>query len=207
MTSLGQPNKEHGPRVVLVRHGQTEWSATGKHTGRTDVSLTELGRRQAKALAALLDGERFDLILASPLIRAWETMQLAGYAEYARPDGDLMEWDYGAYEGRRTDDIRKDIPGWSVWTHPIDAGESIEDVGMRADRVIERLSGSKGALVFSHGHFLRILAARWLGISPAMGSGLALDTATVSALGWERENRVLRIWNQGCHLPSNDPPI
>jgi len=207
MTSPEETKKALRPKVVLVRHGQTEWSATGKHTGRTDVSLTELGRRQAKAVAALLDGEPFDLVLASPLIRAWETMELAGYTEDVEREDDLMEWDYGEYEGRRTDDVRKEIPGWSVWTHPIHAGESIEDVGQRADRVIDRLSGSKGALIFSHGHFLRILAARWLGLSPAMGSGLALDTATVSTLGWERENRVLRIWNQGCHLPSNDPPV
>lgn len=194
--------------VVLVRHGQTPWSVSGKHTGRTDVPLTELGRRQADVLGAMLAGRRFSLVLSSPLERAWNTMERAGYGSVGVGDDDLMEWDYGAYEGRRTDDIRVDIPRWSVWTHPIIDGESVEEVGDRADRVIERAGAAGGPVaVFGHGHLLRILAARWLELAAVVGRSLRLDTATVSTLGWERQNRVIGQWNEACHLRSMDPVL
>lgn len=194
--------------VVLVRHGQTEWSVSGKHTGRTDVPLTDLGRRQADALGEMLSGTEFALVLSSPLIRAWETMDRAGYAAVVVATGDLLEWDYGVYEGRRTTDIRTEIPDWSVWTHSIDDGESLEEVGSRADSAIDLALRADGPVaMFAHGHMLRILAARWMGLPPVAGRNLLLDTATVSTLGWERENRVLRQWNEACHLRSLDPVL
>jgi broad specificity phosphatase PhoE len=195
-----------GPEVVLIRHGQTEWSASGRHTGRTDVPLTELGRRQARALGRMLDRTGFARVLSSPLGRAWETMELAGQAGDGEACDDLMEWDYGIYEGRTTAEIRLEIPGWSVWTHPVRGGESIDAVGARADRVISELLGATGpAAVFAHGHVLRILAARWIGLPAQTGKALRLDTAPVSSLGWEREHRVVRHWNEMCHLRSSDP--
>ena len=192
--------------VVLVRHGQTEWSASGKHTGRTDIPLTDLGRRQADVLGGALGGVEFALVLSSPLIRAWETMDRAGYATRGVATDDLLEWDYGVYEGRRTDDIRTEIPGWSVWTHPIIDGETIDEVGARADHAIARALSVDGRVaLFAHGHLLRILGARWMGLPAVAGRNLRLDTATVSTLGWERENRVVRHWNEVCHLRSIDP--
>jgi probable phosphoglycerate mutase len=194
--------------VMLVRHGQTEWSVSGKHTGRTDIPLTDLGRRQADALGEILGGTELALVLCSPLIRAWETMERAGYATEGVATDDLLEWDYGAYEGRRTADIRTEIPGWSVWTHPIVDGESVDEVGARADRAIARALSVDGPVaMFAHGHVLRILAARWMGLPAVTGRNLRLDTATVSTLGWERENRVLRHWNEACHLRSMDPML
>lgn len=201
-------SQHHGHEVVLVRHGQTEWSVSGKHTGRTDVPLTDLGRRQAEALGGMLSGAEFALVLSSPLSRAWETMERAGHAANAVATDDLLEWDYGTYEARRTADIRTEIPDWSVWTHPIVDGESVDDVGDRADRVIAQvLSIAGSAAVFAHGHMLRILAARWMGFPAAAGRNLRLDTATVSTLGWERENPVIRYWNESCHLRSMDPVL
>ncbi|MDR9451072.1 MAG: histidine phosphatase family protein [Acidimicrobiia bacterium] len=192
--------------VVLVRHGQTEWSVSGKHTGRSDIPLTDLGRRQADALGGMLGGAEFALVVSSPLIRARETMERAGYA--GGISDDLLEWDYGVYEGRRTTDIRTEIAGWSVWTHPIVDGESVEEVGARADRAIARMLSVDGPVaVFAHGHVLRILAARWMGWPAVAGRNLRLDTATVSTLGWERENRVVRHWNEACHLRSMDPVL
>lgn len=191
--------------MILVRYGQTDWSASGKHTGRTDVPLTELGLRQADALGAMLGGAEFSRVLSSPLARAWETMERAGYGGGTACD-DLMEWDYGAYEGLRTDDIRRGVPGWSVWKDPISEGESVDEVGPRADRVIEEVMGADGPVVlFAHGHLLRVLAARWIHLPPADGRHLQLATATVSTLGWERENRVIVNWNEACHLRSMDP--
>ena len=188
-------------RVVLIRHGETEWSASAKHTGRTDVTLTSTGRSQARKLAQAVADEAFAAVFTSPLVRARDTIELAGLAAAAVEVGDLMEWDYGVYEGRRTVDIRKEIDGWSVWTHTIDDGESVEQVGARADAVIARVLDIDGVVALgAHGHFLRILAARWLDLPAQFGSRFALDTATVSELGWERENRVIKRWNQGCHL-------
>ncbi len=195
-----------GHDVLLVRHGQTEWTMSGRHTGRTDIPLTEVGRRQAVALGAMIENVPFTRVLSSPLSRAWQTMELAGYGGHAVASDDLLEWDYGVYEGRRTDDIRTEIAGWSVWTNPIEGGESVDDVGRRTDRVVSNLLGGDGpTLVFAHGHLLRILAARWMMLPATAGSALGLDTATVSTLGWERENRVVRHWNDVCHLRSMDP--
>jgi broad specificity phosphatase PhoE len=191
--------------IVLVRHGQTEWSRSGKHTGRTDIPLTDLGRRQADALGAMLDGTTFAAVFASPLARAWETMERAGH-DGGTACHELVEWDYGRYEGRRTLDIRLDIPDWSVWTHPVPDGESVDEVGARADRVIAAATAAGGRVaLFGHGHALRVLAARWIGLPASGGRHLRLDTATVSTLGWEREHRVVRHWNEACHLRGSDP--
>jgi broad specificity phosphatase PhoE len=196
---------DRGHDVILVRHGQTEWSRSGKHTGRTDVPLTDLGRRQANALGAMLAGAEFAVVLSSPLSRAWDTMEIAGHSGGSASE-DLLEWDYGVYEGRRTTDIREEIPDWSVWTHPMIDGESIEQVGARVDRVIESAIEAGGPVaLFAHGHVLRILTARWMDLPAAAGRHLGLDTATASTLGWERENRVIKHWNEACHLRSMDP--
>ncbi|MDH3755584.1 MAG: histidine phosphatase family protein [Acidimicrobiia bacterium] len=193
--------------IVLVRHGETEWSRTGQHTGRTDVALTATGRRQADQLAGMLDHLVFSRVWSSPLQRAWETSVLAGFGDVAERDGDLVEWDYGVYEGRKTVDIRAaEDPTWTVWTHPIDDGESIDDVGERCDRVIERSLAVDGDVaLFAHGHLLRVLTARWLGLAPDAGRLLSLRTATVSVLGFERETRVLARWNDECHLRGVEP--
>ncbi|MBG6057999.1 broad specificity phosphatase PhoE [Cryobacterium sp. MP_M5] len=194
--------------IVLVRHGQTQWSIAGRHTGRTDIPLTDLGRQQADALGEMLDGRDFSLVLSSPLKRAWETMQRAGYADQGMPDENILEWDYGVFEGRTTADIRSSQPDWSVWTSPIDGGETVDQVGARADLAIERCLAVPGPVsVFAHGHFLRIMTARWMGLLAAAGRHLSLGTATVSTLGWERENRVLQMWNDACHLNSMDPVV
>ena len=194
--------------IALIRHGQTEWSISGKHTGLTDIPLTDLGRQQADALGEMLNGEKFARVLASPLVRAWETMERAGYAADAEASTDVLEWDYGVYEGLRTDDIRLTIPNWSVWTHPIWNGESVEEVGLRADRIIALSEAADGPIaVFAHGHFLRILAARWVGLPAEGGKNLSLGTATVSTLGWERDNHVIQMWNDACHLNSMDPAL
>lgn len=197
-----------GQEVVLIRHGQTEWSASGQHTGRTDIPLTDLGRRQADALGEMLRGTDFELILASPLSRAWETMERSGVGGEPIATDDLLEWDYGVYEGRRTEEIRREIPDWSVWTHPMVDGESLEQIGARADRVIARVLKAEGPVaMFAHGHMLRILAVRWIELAPVHGRNFSLDTATVSTLGWKRENRALLQWNEACHHCSLDPVL
>jgi broad specificity phosphatase PhoE len=184
------------PEVVLVRHGETEWSRDGRHTGSTDVPLTEAGREQARALGEALRGRAFALVLTSPLARAAETCRLAGLGDVAQVRDDLREWDYGAYEGRTTAEIREARPGWTLWRDGAPGGETAADVGVRADRVLAELRTVDGdSAVFAHGHLLRVLAARWLGLEPADGGRFALDTATLSALGWERERTVLRLWN------------
>jgi broad specificity phosphatase PhoE len=184
--------------IVLVRHGETEWSRAGKHTGRTDVPLTERGRREAEAVGADLQGRRFALVLTSPLARAAETCRLAGLGEVAEKRDDLMEWDYGAYEGRETIDIREEHPGWTLWRDGVPEGETIAEVQARADRVIAELRSVAGDVaVFAHGHLLRVVAARWLGLKPAAGRLFALDPATISILGYERETPVIRMWNRG----------
>ncbi len=188
----------------LIRHGETEWSRSGQHTGRTDVPLTADGERQAARLGRRLGGRAFALVLTSPLARARETCRLAGYGAVARADADLLEWDYGAYEGRTTAQIREEAPGWTIWTGGVRAGESAEEVGARADRVIARCTGAAGhAALFAHGHVLRILAARWLGLPARAGRDFALDTASLSVLGHEHEHRVLRSWNE---RPVEDAP-
>lgn len=189
-------------QIYLVRHGETSWSTAGKHTGRTDVPLTDAGREQARILGRRLAGHPFALVLTSPLSRAAETAALAGFPTAERDD-DLMEWDYGDLEGRTTHDIQASIGGWTIWTGPWPAGETADAVGARADRVIERCldrSVDGDALVFAHGHLLRVLAARWLGLAANQGSLLALGTATLGILGWDRANRVIETWNEACHL-------
>jgi broad specificity phosphatase PhoE len=186
-----------GAEVVLVRHGETEWSRARKHTGRTDVPPTEEGCRQAVALARYLGTRRFALVLTSPLSRAKDTCRLAGLGDVALERADLMEWDYGTYEGRTTAEIREERPGWTLWFDGVPGGETAADVGARADRVIAELRAAEGdAAVFAHGHLLRVLAARWLGLEPADGRLFALDTATISVLGHERETAVIRLWNR-----------
>lgn len=192
-----------GHDVWLVRHGETEWARMGRHTGRTDVPLTEVGRDQARALAQRLAGHAFERVLTSPLSRAAETTAIAGFGTVAVSDPDLREWDYGDFEGRLTEEIRVDHPGWSIWRGPWPGGETIDDVVARADRVLARIRGVDGdILVVAHGHLLRVLAARWLGLPPTSGESFALGTATISLLGWERETPVIERWNEDCHLPT-----
>jgi broad specificity phosphatase PhoE len=182
--------------IVLVRHGETEWSRDGKHTGNTDVELTERGREQAVALAAALRGRDFARVLTSPLARAAETARLAGFAEVAEPRDELREWDYGAYEGRRTVDIREERPGWTLWADGVPDGETAAEVAARVDRLIDEVRETGGAvLVFAHGHLLRVLAVRWIGLEPDTGRLFALDPATISVVGYERETPVIRVWN------------
>lgn len=184
------------PRIWLVRHGETEWARLGKHTGRTDIPLTDLGRAQAEALAMRLAGRPFALVLSSPLSRALQTARLAGYTDQIQTSDDLLEWDYGADEGRTTPEIRIDRPGWTIWGDGPKDGETIRHVGTRVDRVIALAREQVGdVLVFAHGHVLRILAARWLRLAPAKGQLFALSTATLSILGWEREQAVIERWN------------
>lgn len=187
------------PRVWLARHGETEWSRLGRHTGHTDVPLTDVGRAQAGELAALLGGRSFAEVRSSPLGRAFETARLAGFGDGVILDEDLREWDYGADEGRTTAEIRLERPGWTIWRYGARDGESIEAVAARVDRVIARARAIDGdTLCVAHGHVLRILAARWLDMPPTVGARLALATATVSVLGWERETAVIERWNVGA---------
>ncbi|HET6815824.1 MAG TPA: histidine phosphatase family protein [Mycobacteriales bacterium] len=184
------------PEVWLVRHGETEWSAAGRHTGTTDLPLTERGREAARAVAPALHDHTFAAVLTSPLRRARETCELAGLAAHAEVVDDLREWDYGEFEGLTTAQIRESRPGWTVWQDGCPGGESVADVGARADRVVARLRAVEGDVaVFAHGHFLRVLGARWCGLAPEAGAVLALDTATLCRLGWEREQAVVRMWN------------
>ena len=188
-------------RLVLARHGETAWSKSGQHTGRTDIPLTDVGREQARRLGTAFAGRSFSRILTSPLSRASETARLAGFTSDVVVDPELQEWNYGVYEGRRRVDIAADEPGWTVWSRPITGGESLVELGDRADRVIERLLPVGGdVLVFSHGHFLRVLAARWIEAPALLASRLELATATISELGWETDRRVVEIWNAAGHL-------
>jgi broad specificity phosphatase PhoE len=193
-----QPERQ----IYLVRHGETEWSRSGQHTGRTDIPLTDTGRAQAVELGERLRGHEFALVLTSPRSRAAETARIAGFGDALRVD-DLKEWEYGEFEGRTTDEIRESLPGWTIWQGPWQGGETAEQVGTRVDRVIARcLDGSvRGdSLLFAHGHLLRVLTARWLDQPPSAGAQYALGTATIGILGWERQNRVIETWNEACHL-------
>jgi broad specificity phosphatase PhoE len=182
--------------VWLVRHGETPWSKTGQHTGRTDLAMTDEGERQAATLAARLAGRRFVLVLSSPLSRARETARMAGYGDVLEITDDLREWDYGDYEGRTTADVRVERPGWSVWTGGVPRGETVDEVGTRLLRVIERARAAGGDVaLFGHAHALRILAACWLGLSAAGGRYFRLDPASISILGYERETPVIVQWN------------
>ena len=180
--------------VVLLRHAETEWSIAGKHTGRTDVPLTDHGREVAAALAPRFEGREFALVLSSPLSRARETARLAGLDPSY--DDDLMEWDYGAYEGITTKEIREGRPGWDLWTEGVPGGEMPEDVGARVDRVIERVAETDGDVcLVAHGHVLRVLGARWVEQPPVFGARLWLATGAVCTLGWQRGVRALLGWN------------
>jgi probable phosphoglycerate mutase len=180
----------------LVRHGATEWTASRRHTGRTDIPLTDEGRREAASLYRLLDAQRFAGAYTSPLARARETARIAGFATADVLD-DLREWDYGVYERRTTAEIREEIPGWSVWTHPIVDGESIDDVAARARRVLERCATVDGPVVlFAHAHVLRILTACALGLAPAAGRVLTFEPACVGVIGHEHDDRALTAWNR-----------
>jgi probable phosphoglycerate mutase len=192
------------PVVYLVRHGETAWSAARRHTGRTDVPLTERGEDQARALGARLSGVTFARVLTSPLQRATRTCELAGFPGAER-DPDLVEWNYGDYEGRRTDDIRAARPGWNLFRDGCPNGETADDVGERADRVIARVRAAPGpVLVFASAHILRVVAARWLRLPAVGGSLLLLSTASVSVLGCEHglDQPVLRLWNDTNHVTS-----
>jgi broad specificity phosphatase PhoE len=184
------------PEVWLCRHGETEWSSSGRHTSHTDLPLTPEGIVEARRLADGLAGVTFDLVLTSPLQRAAETAALVGFSE-ARRDPALAEWDYGEYEGKTTAEIREKAPEWTVWTQPAPGGETADLIAARADRVIHRLlaEATDRALVFSHAHFLRVLAARWIGQPTSFGQRLLLDTATISVLSWERDERAIGRWN------------
>jgi broad specificity phosphatase PhoE len=182
------------PRMVLLRHGATEWSLSGQHTGRTDIPLLDEGQEQAKGAGQLLRHVHFDQILTSPLQRASETCRLAGFEGQTEPD--LLEWDYGAYEGLTTPQIQVGRPGWSLWNDGVVEGERAADVGRRADRVIARARRLEGdTLCVAHGHILRVLAARWLDLPPVAGRLLYLDAGAVSVLGWEHETPVVQLWN------------
>ncbi len=182
---------------VLVRHGETEWSVALKHTGLTDVPLTEAGRAQARGLGGELAERSFAVVLTSPLARAVETCRLAGLGEQAQLRDDLREWDYGDYEGLTTVEIRQDRPEWWLWRDGCPGGESAADVGARADRVVAELRGLEAdAAVFAHGHLLRVLAVRWVDLPAERGASLALSTGGVSELGWERDTPVVWRWNQ-----------
>jgi broad specificity phosphatase PhoE len=187
------------PELWLVRHGETEWSRLGRHTGRTDVRLTDAGRAEASAVARKLAGHAFSQVLSSPLSRALDTARIAGFGDVVETSDDLLEWHYGADEGLTTAEIRRERPGWTVWRDGPKDGETAADVGTRVDRVVERVRAADGdVLVFAHGHVLRVLAACWLGEPPTEGRLFALSTATVSVLGWERETAVIERWNEAC---------
>ncbi|MEO6989263.1 MAG: histidine phosphatase family protein [Aquihabitans sp.] len=185
--------------LLLVRHGETDWARERLHTGRSDVPLNARGEDQARKLAGALPIAQPAVVWVSPLQRAQQTARLAGLA-VDRVDADLIEWDYGAADGRSTVEIREEVPGWDVWDHGVGVlgagGETVEDVGLRADKVIERAKAVRGAVVLvAHAHLLRVLAARWIGMDPVGGRHFLLDPAGWAVLGWERESPVVERWN------------
>ena len=191
---------------MLVRHGETAWTISGQHTSHTDVALTARGEEQARRLADVLRHRSFALVLTSPLRRAADTARLAGFGD-ATADDDLREWDYGDFEGRTTSEIRRDQPEWTLWRDGVPGGETASQVAERADRVLTRARAAGGdVLVFSHGHLLRVLAARWLGLDADAGRFFALSPGTISLLGWEREQAVISGWNEAPSLPPPGAP-
>ncbi len=189
--------------VFLARHGETAWSISGQHTGLTDLPLTERGERNARSLGERLSGLTFATILCSPLQRARQTCELAGFKELAQIEPDLVEWDYGNYEGLTSAEIRKQRPDWQLFRDGCPGGETVEQVGARADRIVKKVREMNGdELLFSSGHFLRVLAARWLGLPVDAGRFFFLDTASFSTLGYERElsRPVIRLWNDTRHV-------
>ena len=191
--------------IVLVRHGETEWSRTGRHTGRTDIDLAPKGRRDAEAIARRLHRRTWAAVLTSPLRRAMETCRLAGLMGDAVIDDDLREWDYGDYEGLTTPEILTRDPTWSLWRDGCPGGEVPADVGRRADRVVDRLKAVDGdAVVFAHGHILRVIGARWANEPPAFGARLMLSTASLSTLGWEHGEQAFVAWNDTGHQTTTE---
>ena len=191
------------PAIYLARHGETAWTVSGQHTGLTDIPLTERGEQNARRLGERLQGLNFAAVFTSPLQRARRTCELAGFGAAARADPDLVEWNYGDFEGKTTAQIRRQRPDWDLFRDGCPSGESVAEVGARADRVVARLRAVGGdVLVFSSGHFLRVLAARWLGLPPAGGRYLYLGTATLSTLGYEHglNEPVIRLWNDRQHV-------
>jgi len=191
------------PLTYLARHGETAWSLSGQHTGRTDLPLTERGEPNARQLAERLKGLTFANVWTSPLQRAARTCALAGFEAVAEVDRDLLEWNYGDYEGRRTAEIHAKRPDWQLFRDGCPAGETPDEVGARADRVVSRVRAVQGdVLLFSSGHFLRVLADRWLGVEPAAGRFFLLSTASLSALGYEHNlsQPVIRLWNDTRHV-------
>jgi broad specificity phosphatase PhoE len=204
-------------RIVVVRHGETEWSLAGRHTSRTDLPLTEAGRARASHLPAFFSGRAFSVVVSSPLRRARETCELAGFGDRAVINEDLREWDYGEYEGLTTPEIRESNPSWNLWRDGCPGGETPSEVGARADRVLAALrdavaaagggggsggggSGGDGggdAIAFAHGHILRVLGARWISMDPSFGSRIALSAGAVCEFGFERETEVFTLWNGG----------
>lgn len=183
-------------RIFLIRHGETEWSRSGQHTGNTDLPLTEHGRLQGEALATFFAGRTFARVLSSPLRRAYETCQLAGFANVAERTDDLKEWNYGIYEGKKTIDIQKSEPGWSIWRTTVPQGESLDEVAARVRRVIQSVANVDGdAALFAHGHVLRILIACWLGLEARDGQMFAIGAGSISILGWEHSTHVLERLN------------
>ena len=183
-------------KAYLVRHGETEWSRSGQHTGVTDIPLTENGRRAARRLRPILAKQDFALVLTSPLQRARETCELAGLGQFANVEPDLIEWNYGEYEGLKTEQIRSTRPGWSVFRDGCPGGESPNQVGARADRVIAQVRKTEGNVaLFAHGHIFRVLAARWINLQASYGEHFLLDTATLNVLGYYRESPAFKIWN------------
>jgi probable phosphoglycerate mutase len=195
--------KPRSPVLVLVRHGDTAWSRSGQHTGRTDIPLLEEGRRMATELREPLRAWDFAAVWTSPLSRASETCALAGYGDVAEMRSDLMEWDYGTFEGKTKAEIRSTSPNWTLWADGVPCGESARDVGARADRIIAEARSVDGdVLLFAHGHLLRVLAARWLGLPPTEGRLFTLGTASISMLGLDSDGdqQVLQLWNDTTHL-------
>jgi broad specificity phosphatase PhoE len=185
-----------GQNIYLLRHGETEWSLNGRHTGVTDIPLTENGRRIARLLQPIVAKEKFALVLTSPLQRARETCELAGLGAVATVDRDLMEWNYGEYEGLTTEEIRKTNPNWSVFRDGCPGGESPFEIGVRADRIVTKVRAVNGHVaLFSHGHILRVLGARWINLAANYGENFLLDTATLNVLGYYREAPAFKIWN------------
>jgi broad specificity phosphatase PhoE len=191
------------PIIYLARHGETAWSLSGQHTGRTDLPLTERGQRNARQLGERLCGLKFAKVFTSPVQRAARTCELAGFGAAAEVDRDLLEWNYGDYEGRRTLEIHTERPDWQLFRDGCPGGESPDQVGARADRVVSRVRGVQGdVLLFSSGHFLRVLAARWLGLEPAAGKYFLLSTASLSALSYEHtlSQPAIRLWDDTRHV-------
>jgi broad specificity phosphatase PhoE len=200
-------------QIYLIRHGETEWARDGRHTGRTDIPLTETGQSQAEFLRPIFDDVQFEEIISSPLQRSLETAHLAGLKRRVEVNDDLREWDYGDYEGITTQQIREKVPNWTVWTHPCPNGETIEQVAARADRVIARCEQIKGNVaLFSHGHFLRVLVSRWIGLEPENGRHFLLGTSTLSILDYERDVHTIKTWNgplitAACAVPWSRPSV